>query len=182
MKEITVGITGVTPLLVNRFHEDARDEASSGVHSPKERLGPHDDAASRLYLLDGKPYVPAEWLRQSMIGEAGQHKIGRRSSTPTVAGSIFLSPDALLISPAEWIMDERAVVIPATRGRITRFRPRFDTWQVQFTLSYEPEMVSSRLLRDIVDGAGRRVGIGDYRPARKGPFGRFSVTKWEGEV
>lgn len=31
----------------------------------------------------------------------------------------------------------------------------------------------------IVDDCGTRVGLLDFRPERKGPFGRFVVTKWE---
>ena len=30
----------------------------------------------------------------------------------------------------------------------------------------------------LVDDAGQKIGLGDYRPARKGPFGRFSVVSW----
>ena len=35
-----------------------------------------------------------------------------------------------------------------------------------------------KLFRQIVDDAGKRIGIGDFRPATKGPFGRFAVTVW----
>ncbi len=35
------------------------------------------------------------------------------------------------------------------------------------------------LVRALVDDAGKKVGLGDYRPERKGPFGKFVVTKWE---
>jgi len=30
-----------------------------------------------------------------------------------------------------------------------------------------------------VDSAGKRVGLGDFRPARKGPFGKFRVDEWK---
>jgi len=30
-----------------------------------------------------------------------------------------------------------------------------------------------------VDAAGKRIGLGDFRPDCKGPFGRFVVTKWK---
>jgi hypothetical protein len=39
-------------------------------------------------------------------------------------------------------------------------------------------MLSLVLMRDIVDAAGKRIGLGDFRPACKGPFGKFVVVKW----
>jgi hypothetical protein len=34
-------------------------------------------------------------------------------------------------------------------------------------------------LKEIFDVAGRSVGIGDFRPAKGGPFGRFMITRFE---
>jgi hypothetical protein len=39
--------------------------------------------------------------------------------------------------------------------------------------------MSKELFRDIVDSAGRRIGLGDFRPDRKGPFGKFVVVSWK---
>jgi hypothetical protein len=36
-----------------------------------------------------------------------------------------------------------------------------------------------KLLREILDASGKRIGLGDFRPACKGPFGKFVVVKWE---
>ena len=30
----------------------------------------------------------------------------------------------------------------------------------------------------IVDDAGKRVGLGDFRPVCKGPFGKYVVVRW----
>ena len=34
------------------------------------------------------------------------------------------------------------------------------------------------LVRDLVDNAGGKVGLGDFRPDRKGPFGKFKIIHW----
>ena len=39
-------------------------------------------------------------------------------------------------------------------------------------------MMPIKLMREILDAAGKRIGLGDFRPARKGPFGKFTVTHW----
>lgn len=178
IKTIHVTIEGLTPLLVNRFHEEAAAEATSGTHSRKEKLSPEEDASNRLYANGNGPYIPAEWLRQSIIGAASRHKIGRRAATTDVAAALFVTPFEIPLA-SEWHIDARAIVIPATKGRLLRYRPMFDTWSISFQLEIDADLVGEKLIRAILEDAGKLVGIGDFRPARKGPYGRFSVTSWE---
>ncbi len=180
MEHISVRLTGRTPLLVNRFHEEAQQEATSGTHtSTRDRLSPEDDAASRLYRLpDGSIYFPAENLRQSVIAAAGRHKIGRRSASADTAAALLIEPFAMPLI-GEWTVDARPIVIPATRGRMLRYRPIFETWAIEATFTVDTRLVDSKLLRKIVDDSGDYVGVGDFRPSRKGPYGRFSVDRWQ---
>jgi hypothetical protein len=78
-----------------------------------------------------------------------------------------------------WRVDTRAVRIPSTGGRILAHRPMFDDWKLTFTAELDTTILSEKLLRAIIDDAGKRVGLGDFRPATKGPFGRFVVTNWK---
>jgi hypothetical protein len=57
-------------------------------------------------------------------------------------------------------------------------RPRIDRWRLSFTLEVDTGMFSPAVVRMLVDDAGKRIGLGDYRPARKGPFGKFVVVEW----
>lgn len=34
-------------------------------------------------------------------------------------------------------------------------------------------------VRRVVDDTGSRVGVLDFRPQRRGPFGRFQVVSWK---
>src|SRR6266487_3517735 len=104
MITVNVKIEGLTPLLVNRFHEEAAAEATSGSHSRKERLGPEEDARQRLYINGDVPFFPAENIRQSMIGAASRHKIGRRAATTDIAASIYILPFELPLM-GEWHVD-----------------------------------------------------------------------------
>lgn len=81
-----------------------------------------------------------------------------------------------------WTVDSRGVVIPSTGGRIACHRPCFNDWTIPFTLELDTDMLQVKLLREIVDAAGKRIGLGDFRPARKGPFGKFVVTSWKERV
>lgn len=46
-------------------------------------------------------------------------------------------------------------------------------------MEIDTELAGVKLVRDIVDAAGKRIGLGDFRPDCKGPFGKFVVTLWE---
>jgi hypothetical protein len=175
---IAVTIRGVTPLLVNRFHEEAQQEASSRVHSRKEQPSPEEDATNRLYQNEAGIYLPAENIRQSIIEAAKRHKIGRRAATQDVAAACYVSPFALPLT-GDWHVDSRPVVIPATQGRILRHRPMFDEWSIDLFLQVDTDLIDEKTVRKIVDDAGSLVGIGDFRPARRGPYGRYRVDSWQ---
>jgi hypothetical protein len=175
-----VTISGISPLMVNRFHEAAQAEATSGVHSQaRDPLTPDQDSEGRLYRLpDGNCYFPAENLRQSMITAAGRHKIGRRAASTDAAAALSILPDAMPLE-GDWHTDSRAVVIPATKGRVTRHRPMFDKWSITCTLQVVSSMFDTNLARRVLDDSGLFVGLGDFRPQKKGPFGRFQVDNWK---
>lgn len=177
---VSVKIEGLTPLIVNRFHEEAAAEASSSMRSArKERPSPEDDALERLYQNGNGTYLPAENIRQSVIEAAKRFKIGRRAATTDVAAGIFIMPFELPLK-GDWHVDSRAVVIPATGGRILRHRPMFDEWSISFEMQIDGDVgVDEKMVREILTSAGKLVGIGDFRPARKGPYGRFNVISWE---
>jgi hypothetical protein len=50
---------------------------------------------------------------------------------------------------------------------------------LSFTIDVDPTLFSLGLVRKIVDDAGSRIGLGDFRPSCKGMFGRFTVVSWE---
>jgi len=59
-----------------------------------------------------------------------------------------------------------------------RVRPRFDSWSASGTVTVFDEMITSYVLKNILDFAGRYAGIGDWRPSSPkapGPFGKFTV-------
>ena len=77
-----------------------------------------------------------------------------------------------------WKVDTRAVRIPSTGGRILAHRPMFDDWKLSFEVVLDELILGPKLFRQVVDDAGKRIGLGDFRPATKGPYGRFHVTSW----
>jgi len=182
---INCTVQGVSPLLLRRFTEAQQQAASNQTSSVMigQRGTPREQAQESLYLDSrGKPIFPAPNFLAALI-EAGRYIKAGRSKLTTARSSIV--PAGLMVlglecplEPGKWEVDSRAVVVPATGGRIVRHRPRFDQWSFTATLDIDEEVFSEKLIRELVDIAGKRVGIGDFRPSRRGPFGRFKVTKW----
>lgn len=59
-----------------------------------------------------------------------------------------------------------------------RVRPRFENWQISGELVVTDESITERILKNILDIAGRLKGLGDWRPGSKtpGPFGMFTAS------
>jgi hypothetical protein len=172
-----VQIEGTRPLLQHKFQEGAFEAESK----TKVRIGSHksDDPKDSLYILaSGEIYQPAEHILQSMVKASTNFKIGgkgKKTYKDIIASSIFITPEAIVHENQTWTPDKRSVVIPATRGRQMRIRPRFDKWSLTFNLLCTEEQVEPEALKQILDYAGSKVGIGDYRPR----FGGFMVTQFK---
>lgn len=179
---ITCSIRGVTPLLHNRFTETQQPGGSGPVHHGQKPL-PREQAQAKLYVgSDGKPVLPGVNLFRAIIDagvfiKSGKSKLTTMKSSLVPAGAQIAEIE-LPITPGAWEVDSRSVVIPSTGGRIMAHRPRFDDWKVTFSLQVDDSMFSDSLMRELVDMAGQRIGVGDFRPSRKGPFGRFRVERW----
>lgn len=191
MQEISVSIRGRTPLLCNRFTDEAAMKATTGQTSAlKGSQGdPTSQAERKLYTgLDDEPMIPQPNLFRCIIDagkffKSGKSKVTTQKSSLIPACIELTAPDGgieLKIKHEQpWSVDTRPVRIPATGGRILCHRPCFFDWELDFVLFIDEEFITKELTRDILDAAGRRIGLGDFRPDCKGCFGKFEVIHWE---
>ena len=187
MTEFNITITGKTPLLLNRFTDEAQMAATSGTRPniSTDSKTPREVAEKKLYTGDdGIPGIPQPNLFRCII-DAGKFFKAGKSKITTVKSSLI--PSCVEISPIfitidheqDWTVDSRPVRIPATGGRIIAHRPRFDDWSLSFQAGLDEDTIAERTFRDIMDAAGSKIGLGDFRPDTKGPFGKFYVVHWE---
>ena len=187
MKEFAITIQGKSPLLMNKFTDAAQLAATLGTSSAvrANTETPQNMAESRLYTADdGTIGIPQPNLFRCIIDSGKFSKIGRVKVTTQKSSLI---PACLEIDPLfiplkheqAWTVDSRPVRNPSTGGRFLAYRPCFPDWELSFTATLDTEMMGEVLFRDIVDNAGSKIGLGDFRPDTKGPFGKFLVTRWE---
>ena len=176
MKTFEISIQGIRPLLMHRFPEETADEQI------QKRTGSNitkNEAEGFLYkLANGIIYEPAEHIEGALRQAAKDFRIpGKRMRTYSVliVAQVEVEPRTIPHKIQNWVTDARSVVMPSTRGRIMRYRPRFDEWKLDFRIVVNDDQIPTEVIKGILDHAGNHEGIGDYRPK----FGRFIVTKFE---
>lgn len=180
MKNIECEVTGISPLLQHRYPlEDAEEQVKTKSKSQ------HDgDVERSLYRLpDGTIYQPAIHFISAMKKAGSRYQIkGQGKATYRLligSGAVLITPDAIPHRQQKYEIDARPVVNPSTKGRIVRKRPCLTNWSLRFNIEYDEDDIGASMIHEILAYAGKRIGIGDFRPERGGPFGRFMITKFE---
>jgi hypothetical protein len=186
MKTIAVEICGVTALLVHRFGE-AAEQAKPTRRMESATRDPREEATKVAYIAaDGTYYFNAFAIPGTMGSAGAAHKArgSRKSLRFVVPSAVRMMTDAVTIlngnGPAKsFEVDARPVTIPATKGRVMRYRPRFDQWGAKFDLLLNEDLLSPEMAHQLLNEAGLSIGIGDFRPEKRGPFGTFRVVGWK---
>lgn len=186
MKLVNIEIRGVTPLLIHRFAEDVETSKRTRLVEMKYR-DPREEAKKHAYIASDGTYYFSAFAIPSAMGSAGSnHKStgSRKTLRFIVPSAVRMTSDTITIlngtSPAKnFEVDSRPVTIPATKGRIMRHRPRFDQWGARFDLMINDDLLSAEMAHQLLAEAGLQIGIGDFRPEKRGPFGTFRVTAFE---
>lgn len=170
--QVTCTIEGISPLLMHAYPLVPIEALDKKTVEEQAELACYRDP-------DGMLYVPGVNIQRALIAGATFSKgKGRASLQKPVAACTIVSPERVILAPQAYAIDTRPVVIPSTRGRVLRHRPRFEQWSLTFNIDFDPDLVTIVQLRRVLDDAGQRVGLLDFRPECKGPFGRFHVTSW----
>lgn len=193
MLRVKVRIEGASPLLQNAMTESDLLSLWNKDKAPKtaSRPLPRDAANKKAYLdAEGKPYLPGPNLMSCLIAAGvflradGKRQFSTAKSS-ILPGMLVLEDtvlpliDPLNNKPAVWEVDMRRGVNPNGNEAVAIVRPRFDSWSTTFHLLIDTAQVGEDKIRELVDIAGRAIGLGDFRPARKGVFGRFRVVRWD---
>jgi hypothetical protein len=189
MKRIQITIEGISPLLMNKFGDEAAMKATSGNKTAQAGtpLSPHEDAEKRLHVTEGgvviipQPNIAGSIREGGKFFKTGRTKITTQRTSLVPAGIFFDAPYYKLESKSGWSVDTRPIRNPVTGGRINRYRPIFHDWKFSFSIEVDTDVFDLKLVREIVDAAGSKIGLCDFRPDCKGPFGRFKVIHWDVE-
>jgi|SRR5215471_4246345 len=178
---IVVTVDGIKPLLT---HNPDSMGIEKGPGKGSRIPAAEDEAEAGTYRMpDGVCAIKGEAFRGCIIIAASAWKAKGKKTMKSLISHIvvveelvpLMRRDGTMIK--DYIIDSRRAIIQ--RQGIIRRRPRFDEWSATFTIEYDPQLISDPcIIVDILADAGNRMGVGDYRPARNGPFGRFAVRNY----
>lgn len=187
METIRFRIEGTSPLLMqsevlaNPLHELTKaHKAVSGKRKKSEDdhlwLMQLEWSASMYYDDKIGPYIPALNF-EGCLRDAG--KIFRLGTAVRQAVQVLTDKAPLeyegprkkekMWAAGSQFADVRGVSVSGKK--IMRCRPVFLAWAAEFELAYMDDVIDRDDLVRIAEEAGRRIGIGTYRPR----FGRFKV-------
>lgn len=191
MQTISLKLTGVASMLLhsdrgaNPIHPDTIEHKKL-TSKRKKTDQDHIDIARSEYMLGfygggDAVTLPTANVRSSLIEGAKLNKLGAafNRSIMFVEDEVKIDHSGPKTRAQMWktpaCVDCRSVKVG--QARLMRYRPRLNDWSLTVTIAFDESMVERAQIVTAMENAGRYIGIGDYRPARGGPFGRFVVEE-----
>ena len=191
MSTMKLKVTGVTPLLMHsdRYANplDAMAKQHKSLTSKRKKTDDDHAAIARSELLGSLYYnkeqgihLPAENLKACLVEAAKLNRLGTEFKRSLMILEDVLpldyrgpkDPEALADDP-NFVLAKSVVVTGGSR--IMRVRPRFPAgWSFTANIEFDETRIDPSELKIVVENAGRYVGLGDWRPAKGGSYGRFT--------
>ncbi len=175
------GLDARSPANVEKA-EIARKRGSNRTESDEARLRELDCLTSLYLDADGGPTVPEGMLRAAIETGARKLKQGPQVREGMLVEKVEeFSYDRSMGATAEALAKTAQFTtgVVVQRSRVLRTRAKFDEWGVAFVVEADDELVDQSQLEAWLDIAGRRIGLGDWRPEKSGVYGRFETESIE---
>jgi len=167
---------------MNQYSVQAQIEQKAGGRATTKNYDVKEQAENSAYWKTSNKkelMIPAQVLYSAILNASSFHKIGKRSAKPILAGSIRIEPNEIGLGTDKYEIDVRGVVIQ--RNRVPKARAILNEWETEeFEVIYNEQLIAEpQVLKTILEQAGERIGIMDFRPQKSGWYGCFSVEKFE---
>jgi len=179
-----VRINGTAPFVQHRFWKKA--EMMEGMATAKADKKTKNQRQIRDYdaeflaaqhrSTDGWPGIPCPAFRSAMIGAC--RTVGLVMTTSKMA--VFVIADGFDVEDGTPLVriiggePERldAAVRNANGSVDIRVRPMWRAWSADVTIEFDADMISPESVINLLDRAGRQVGVGEGRPFSKNSVGQ----------
>lgn len=177
---LRVPIIGTTPLIVHRFSEKAKRKMldnMQGRKSPKEPKNPEAEYEAAFYRLsDGRPGFPTIAFKSATVGAARFY--GKNVAMTELRQFLFfkggeLGNDGRMLTAIEGEPRMREDLVKSPND--LRYRPEFPEWSVVLEVVYVTSGLTRNSVLSLIDAGGMGVGVGEWRPEKKGDFGTYQI-------
>jgi hypothetical protein len=182
----TIKIRGTAPFVQNKFSHKARQKMMDAMSTPaaakksktaREPRNYEDDFIQAQHIsVAGWNGIPCPAFRAAMIDAC--RTVGLVMTKAKM--SVFVLPDGFdkddgtplvkLIAGAP--EKTESLVRNDNGGADIRIRPMWREWEADVTLDFDADMITPDSVINLLDRAGRQVGIGEGRPFSKNSVGQ----------
>ena len=173
---------GIDPLLPINIEkqEITRKRGSNRTEADDARLRELETIGALWLDANERPTIPASAIRA--VIETGARKL---KQGPQVREGLLITETSFEYDQTKYgktlaklsKSTQFTTSVVVQRNRIMRTRAMFELpWACEFELDGDDELVSVEHLERWLDIAGRRIGIGDWRPEKSGTHGRFKLA------
>lgn len=194
-----VQIVGTTALITSHFSdsviESIENKQQGKASEPKKPRNPEIEFRLSLYPMDKTfdPYntkqdlskfvfgFPAIGIKRAIVNAGSRFT---KAKATELNGLVDISGDLLPIftkkstpekpKPATPIMKTDRVVLQGKTSSLA-YRAQFLEWSMFVPVEYNSSLISAEQVLKLFQHAGFGVGIGAWRPEKKGIYGRFSI-------
>lgn len=188
MRTVNITIESSGPMLMHSDRTanplNSHTKALKAITGKRKKTDDDHYEISRLEFIagcyhNGGWYLPSANIEAMLLASAKHFKLGT-----TIKQALLVPDDGTFnfddeklkpedLFKVEEYVDQRTVKIGTSKT--IRTRPIFPKWKSVFTCWLDTDKMDVEQLVQIVENAGKYVGIGDYRPR----FGKFTITKKE---
>lgn len=190
IQTMTVKLIGDSSLIVHAWSPKAIEmmaaKQQKKATAGREAKDPWQDFVGSMYWLSERPDKPSE--ADVEAARFGFPAIAFKAAAVTACTSIgtVTKVAARQAFHVEGEFVEIKGPPPAMREDVCRvgmgtadlrYRGEFSPWSAELTVKFNASVMSAEQVVNLFETAGFAVGVGEWRPERDGPHGRFHVAR-----
>ena len=180
---LRIPIVGTAPLIVHKFSEKAKRQmldAAQGRKTPKAAKDPEAEYEAAFYRHDDGGYgFPVIAFKSASVGAC---RFFGKSLPMTLARQCMFFDAEFSAAAGQKLVrldGEPHMREDVTRvgmgGTDLRYRPEFTQWSTTISVTYVESMITRESIVSLIDAGGMGVGVGEWRPEKKGDFGTYQI-------
>ena len=153
-----------------------RKKAAQRTEDDEERLRELETLLS-MYVEKDQVTMPIGAFRKALETAARKLKQGTQVREGMIVESVAFTHEHAHLGDVMEIARAAMFSAPVfVQGkRIERVRAKFDDWSAVVVVDCDESLIDQFQLETWVGIAGKRIGVGDWRPEKSGTYGRFSA-------
>lgn len=180
---LRVPLVGTAPLIVHKFSEKSKRQMldnMQGRKSPKQAKDPDAEYEAAFYRHDDGGFgFPVIAFKAAAVSAC--RFFGKAMPMTLARQCIFLDAE---FSKVDGQKLARIVGEPHMREDVTRvgmggtdlrYRPQFTEWRTSIDVTFVTAMLTRDSVLSLIDAGGMGVGVGEWRPEKRGDFGTFQI-------